>query len=418
MRNFTYQAKDRIRKKVKGSFQAESMTQARAQLRAKGFSDIAIKELRPAKVSSGVRGAKQRKSINISIPFINTISPLVLLVFSKKLATMIRSGLPVLDSLILIQSQTENKAFARSLQDIIHSVNSGVSFSAALGKYPRYFDEVYRNMIEAGEVTGKLDIFLDRLVEGLERMQTIRSGIKSALFYPMTLVLVTVAIAAFMMIKVVPTFVGIYGNMGVKLPVPTQVIMDISSWMLDGWNILGLLMGLLFAYVTHRVLNKYSYFYKRVISAVLLRLPVFGNLIVKASIARMSLLMANLFIAGISIDEIMRIASRTTNNVLFVGAMQRISKEIVTGKELSSLFADESVFPLELSQLIKVGEKTGRMDEMLGSIAKYYLEEFETVVKGLTTVIEPLMIVFIGLVIGMLVIALYLPIFNAGDAIG
>jgi len=331
---------------------------------------------------------------------------------------MIRSGLPVLDSLILIQSQTENKAFARSLQDIIHSVNSGVSFSAALGKYPRYFDEVYRNMIEAGEVTGKLDIFLDRLVEGLERMQTIRSGIKSALFYPMTLVLVTVAIAAFMMIKVVPTFVGIYGNMGVKLPVPTQVIMDISSWMLDGWNILGLLMGLLFAYVTHRVLNKYSYFYKRVISAVLLRLPVFGNLIVKASIARMSLLMANLFISGISIDEIMRIASRTTNNVLFVGAMQRISKEIVTGKELSSLFADESVFPLELSQLIKVGEKTGRMDEMLGSIAKYYLEEFETVVKGLTTVIEPLMIVFIGLVIGMLVIALYLPIFNAGDAIG
>jgi type IV pilus assembly protein PilC len=326
--------------------------------------------------------------------------------------------LPILDSLILIQSQTENKAFAKALQEIINSVNSGMSFSSALGKYPRYFDEVYRNMIEAGEVTGKLDIFLDRLVEGLERMQTIRSGIKSALFYPMTLVLVTLAISAFMMIKVVPTFVGIYGNMGVKLPGPTQVIMDISAWMLDGWNMLALMIGLLLTYVVHGILNKYSFLYKKAISTILLKLPIFGNIIIKASIARMSLLMANLFVAGISIDEIMRIASRTTKNILFVGAMQRISKEIVTGKELSALFEQETVFPLELSQLVKVGEKTGRMDEMLTSIAKYYLEEFETVVKGLTTVIEPLMIVFIGLVIGMLVVALYLPIFNAGDAVG
>jgi type IV pilus assembly protein PilC len=220
------------------------------------------------------------------------------------------------------------------------------------------------------------------------------------------------------MIKVVPTFVGIYGNMGVKLPGPTQVIMDISAWMLDGWNMLALLIVLLGIYGIHSILIKYSYFYKRGISAILLRLPIFGNIIVKASIARMSLLMANLFAAGISIDQIMRIASRTTKNVLFVGAMQRISKEILTGKELSALFEQEKVFPLELSQLIKVGEKTGRMDEMLTSIAKYYLEEFETVVKGLTTVIEPLMIVFIGLVIGMLVVALYLPIFNAGDAVG
>jgi len=409
MRNFTYQAKDRVRKKVKGSFQAESLTKARAELRAKGLSEIAIKELRPAR-------GKKGKEFNLS--FFNTISPLVLLVFSKKLATMIRSGLPILDSLILIQSQTENKTFAKALQEIINSVNSGMSFSSALGKYPRYFDEVYRNMIEAGEVTGKLDIFLDRLVEGLERMQTIRSGIKSALFYPMTLVLVTLAISAFMMIKVVPTFVGIYGNMGVKLPGPTQFIMDISAWMLDGWNMLALMIGLLLAYVVHGILNKYSFLYKKAISIILLKLPIFGNIIIKASIARMSLLMANLFVAGISIDEIMRIASRTTKNVLFVGAMQRISKEIVTGKELSALFEEETVFPLELSQLVKVGEKTGRMDEMLTSIAKYYLEEFETVVKGLTTVIEPLMIVFIGLVIGMLVIALYLPIFNAGDAVG
>ena len=410
MRNFTYKGKDRQRKSVKGSFQAESITKARSELRSKGFTDIAIKELRYSR-------SKKKKEFNITFDLFNSVSPLVLLVFSKKLATMIRSGLPILDSLILIQSQTENRAFSKALQEIINSVNSGVSFSAALGKYPRYFDEVYRNMIEAGEVTGKLDIFLDRLVEGLERMQTIRSGIKSALFYPMTLVVVTLAISAFMMIKVVPTFVGIYGNMGVKLPGPTQVIMDISAWMLDGWNMLALLIVLLGIYGIHSILIKYSYFYKRGISAILLRLPIFGNIIVKASIARMSLLMANLFAAGISIDQIMRIASRTTKNVLFVGAMQRISKEILTGKELSALFEQEKVFPLELSQLIKVGEKTGRMDEMLTSIAKYYLEEFETVVKGLTTVIEPLMIVFIGLVIGLLVIALYLPIFNAGDAI-
>lgn len=410
MRNFSYKGKDRKGKKVKGSFQAETLAKAKAELRGKGYRDVTISELKP----------KTKKSTDINItwgPF-GKVSTQDMLIFTKKLSTMIRSGLPILDSLILTQSQTKNKVFANVIGDVINSVNSGVSFSASLSKHPRYFDEVYRNMIEAGEISGKLDQFLDRVVEGLERMQTIRSGIKSALFYPISLVVVTVLIAVFMLIKVVPTFVEIYGNMGVKLPGPTQSIVDLSNWLLDGKNMLSLIGTFILIMVIHRTLAKYFYLYRKFLSALYLKLPIFGEIIVKASVARMSLLMANLFAAGIGIDEILRVASRTTTNLLFIEAMERIGAQVVTGKELSVLFAEEEVFPIELSQLIKVGEKTGGMEEMLTAIAKYYQEEFEAVVKGLTTVIEPLMIVFIGGVIGMLVVALYLPIFSAGDAIG
>lgn len=416
LKTFAYTARDRYKKRVKGELKSKSLFEAKAELRGRKYLQIVVHEVRVKAKKKAKAGEKSAMDIQITWGPFGKISNKELLIFTKKLTTMTRSGLPILDSMQLVQGQIKNAVFKNVVQDIINRINAGASLSEAVGKHPRYFDQIYCNMIEAGELTGKLDSFLERICYSLERMETIRSGIKSALFYPLTLVVVTLGIVYFMLTNVVPTFVEMYANMGAKLPAPTQMIVDASDWILDGTNML-ILIGTLFAISTvNKLLIKYVYPYRKTLNVLALKLPLFGEIIMKSTVARMSLLMANLFAAGIGINEILRVAASTSTNLVFIEAQQRIAERVVTGVELSTLFQEEEAFPLELSQLIRVGERTGGMEEMLASIAKYYQEEFEATVKGLTTVIEPLMIVFVGLMVGVLVVALYLPIFSAGDA--
>jgi type IV pilus assembly protein PilC len=416
LKTFAYTARDRYKKRVKGELKAKSLFEAKAELRGKKYLQVVVHQVRQQPKKKGKAGEKSAMDIQITWGPFGKISNKELLIFTKKLTTMTRSGLPILDSLQLVQGQIQNAVFKNVVQDVINRINAGSSLSEAVGKHPRYFDQIYCNMIEAGEMTGKLDSFLERICYSLERMETIRSGIKSALFYPVTLVVVTLGIVYFMLTNVVPTFVEMYAGIGAKLPAPTQMIVDASNWILDGTNML-ILMGSFFAFTTvNKLLIKGVYPYRKLLNVVALKLPLFGPIIIKSTVARMSLLMANLFAAGIGINEILRVAASTSTNLVFIEAQQRIAERVVTGVELSALFEEEEAFPIELAQLIRVGERTGGMEEMLASIAKYYQEEFEATVKGLTTVIEPLMIVFVGLMVGMLVVALYLPIFSAGDA--
>jgi type IV pilus assembly protein PilC len=410
LKKFNYKARDKNNRKVKSIVDALNRNDALAQLKGRKYRDIKLTEIIPKK--------KTKLDVNLTWGPFGKVSQEEILIFTKKVATMVRSGLTILDALVLVKSQTKNAVFRDALEAIIDSINQGNSLSTSIRKYPRYFDEVFCNMVEAGEISGKLDIFLDRIVEGQERMQKIRKGIKSALFYPVTLVVVTLVIVYFMLIKVVPTFTEMYKGMGKKLPAPTQMIVDASNWILDGSNVLKIIGFVFIVSFIHKLLYKYIYEYKRTLAAIMLKLPLFGDMILKSTVARLSLLMANLFAAGIGVEEILRVGSRITPNVVFVEAIERVSERVVSGVELSALFADEPAFPIELSQLIKVGEKTGNMDEMLSAIARYYQEEFESTVEGLTTLIEPLMIVFVGTMIGAMVVALYLPIFSAGDAIG
>ena len=271
-------------------------------------------------------------------------------------------------------------------------------------------------MVEAGELSGRLDTFLDRLTEMLEKQQTIKAGIKSALFYPITLVVITVTISYFMLTNVVPTFQEMFEGLGATLPAPTQAIVDASNWIQQGENVGRVVATVFFAFLTNKFLSKYVRIYRKIKSSIALKLPLVGDIITKSTVARMSLLLANLLAAGVTIVEALKVCSTVSTNVLFVEAMDRIQGRIISGAPLSKLFADEKVFPIALSQLMAVGERTGNMDEMLESIAKYYEEEFQAVVDGLSTVIEPLMIVFVGAMIGAMVVALYLPIFSAGDA--
>ncbi len=408
MKQFNFKAKDKTNRRIKGTLEALNRNVALTELKGRKYRDIKINEAPPPK--------KQGKPL-VWGP-IGKVKDEEIVLFTKKVSTMVRSGLTILDALVLVSAQTQNPVFKYAIEDVIASINQGNSLSISVRKQPKYFDEIFCNMIEAGEISGKLDSFLDRIVEGQERMQTIRKGIKSALFYPITLVVVTLLITYGMLTKVVPTFTEMYKGMGKKLPGPTQVIVDASDWILNGWNVLSVIGVVIAIKIIHGQLFKRVYGYRRAIDVIFLKLPIMGNILVKSTVARLSLLMANLFAAGIGVEEILRVSARVTPNTIFVEAMGRISERIVSGAELSTLFAEEPVFPIELSQLIRVGEKTGNMDEMLSSIARYYQEEFETTVEGLTSMIEPIMIVFVGALIGAMVVALYLPIFSQGDMVG
>lgn len=397
-------------KKVKGQIEATTLSRARSALRQQR---IKVKKLKEVK-------EKKKGAMDIEItwgPF-GSIPQKEILMFTKKLSTMIRAGLPILDGLIMVSGQTKNPNMKRVTQQMIATLNDGKPLSEAFNEHERHFDNVYRNMIEAGEVSGMLDKFIDKLVEILEKQQKIKSGIKSAMFYPITLITVSLGISLFMLTNVVPTFQEMYAGMGIQLPGPTQAIVDASEWIADGRNVGGVIAVVVGILTFQNVMTKYVAAYRYAWHALLLKMPLFGGIIMMAVVARSSLLMANLFAAGVSVMETLSVASTVTTNTLFMRAFDRVKRDVMTGAELSSLFAKEKVFPVELSQLIAVGERTGNMEEMLNSIANYYEEEFDALVEGLSTVIEPIMIVFVGGLIGMMVVALYLPIFSAGDLAG
>lgn len=397
-------------KKIKGQVEATSLAKARTALRQQRIRINKIKEIKE----------KKKSALDIQItwgPF-GDIPAKEILMFTKKLSTMIRAGLPILDSLIMVAGQTKNPNMKRVCEEMIGALNDGRPLSQAFKEQSRHFDNVYLNMIEAGEVSGMLDKFIDKLVEILEKQAKIRSGIKSAMFYPVTLITVSVGISIFMLTNVVPTFQEMYAGMGIELPGPTQAIVDASEWISNPANVGGVFAVIFGTLTVHRLLAKYIKYYRFAYHALLLRMPLFGGIIMMAVVARGSLLMANLFAAGVSVLETLSVASSVTTNTLFVRAFGRVKRDVMSGTELSVLFAREKVFPPEFSQLIAVGERTGNMEEMLNSIANYYEEEFDALVEGLSTVIEPIMIVFVGGLIGAMVVALYLPIFSAGDLAG
>jgi len=396
-------------KKIKGQTKAPSLVQAKQQLRENGINNLMLKEVR----------IKQKTALDAELtwgPF-GSIPAKEIVIFTKKISTMMRAGLPIVEAMGLVSAQTSNKNMKRVTGQMMDKLNGGSSLSQAFREHPRHFDKVYLNMVEAGEISGKLDVFLDRLVEMLEKQQAIRAGIKSALFYPVTLIVITLSISYFMLTNVVPTFQEMYEGLGAELPGPTQAIVDASNWIQDGRNLATVIGSAAAIWLTNKLLHRHLRPYRKIKSIIALRLPLIGDIIVKATIARMSLLMANLLAAGVSVIDTLEVSGTVSQNIKFLEAMERIQGKVVTGAPLSTLFGNEAVFPIALSQLMAVGERTGNMDEMLTSIARYYEEEFTTVVDGLSTIIEPLMIVFVGLMIGVMVVALYLPIFSAGDAI-
>ena len=348
--------------------------------------------------------------------FKKKVKPEDLVVFSKQFATMVKAGLPILNVLEMLRDQVENPAMRDVVEDIRKSLEGGVSLSKSFEKYPNLFDNVYVNLVKAGEASGKLDVFLLKIVDALEKREKIKKKIKSALMYPSIMFTVAITVSAFMLVKVVPVFAKMYDGMGIALPKPTAVILGMSDFLRGTGGMIMLISIILFVVIFRYLTTKnpaIQYKWHRQV----LRLPVFGDLILKSLIARISLILGNLSAAGVNLLESLDIAKSVSNNVVVTEAIDNIKKGVFSGETLTKLFLKEPLFPPTFSQLISVGEQTGQLDEMFNSVAMYYEEEFDGAVDNMSSLIEPIMIVFMGLMIGGLMIAMYSPIFNVGALI-
>ena len=398
-------------KYVEGSIDALSQEEASFKLKEQ---KIIITKLIRNKKKTAEKKKKQGGGFSL---FKKKITPGDVVIFSKQFATMVKAGLPILNVLGMLRDQLEHPELKIIVEDIRKSLEGGLTLSKCFEKYPKVFDNIYINLIKAGEASGKLDTFLLKLVDSLEKREKVKKKIKSALMYPAVMFVTAITVMVFMLIKVVPIFAEMYEGMGVPLPTPTAVIMTASNFMrgsggLITFIVIAVAFGV-FKYTTAKIPAVRYKWHQRV-----LKMPVFGDMILKSLIARVSLIMGNLSAAGVNLLESIEIAKQVSNNDVVTLALENVKKGVFSGDTLTKLFLKEPTFPPTFSQLISVGEQTGNLDEMFTSVANYYEEEFDTSVDNMSSLIEPIMIVFMGVMIGGLMIAMYSPIFNVGAIIG
>ena len=398
-------------KYVEGTIDA--LSQEEASFKLKDQKIIITKLIRTKK-----KAAEKKKSGGSSFSlFKKKIKPEDIVIFSKQFATMVKAGLPILQTLSMLRDQLEHPEVKIIVEDVRKNLEGGLTLSKCFEKYPKVFDNVYINLIKAGEASGKLDVFLLKLVDSLEKREKVKKKIKGALMYPAVMFTVAITVMVFMLVKVVPIFAEMYEGMGVALPTPTQVIMNASNFMrgTGGMVLLSItVVGfIVFRYLTTKVPTIRYKWHGR-----MLKMPVFGDMILKSLIARVSLIMGNLSAAGVNLLESIEIAKQVSNNDVVTQALENVKKGVFSGDTLTKLFLKEPTFPPTFSQLVSVGEQTGNLDEMFTSVSMYYEEEFDTAVDNMSSLIEPIMIVFMGTMIGGLMIAMYSPIFNVGALMG
>ena len=412
MENYTYKGISGS-KYVSGEIEAINLDEASHKLKQQKIIITNIsKSINKTKAKK-----KEKKKSSGSGLFKKKISPQDTVIFSKQFATMVKAGLPILSTLAMLRDQTEHPTMKEIIEDIRRSLEGGVTLSKCFTKYPKVFDNIYVNLIKAGEASGKLDLFLLKLVASLEKKEAIKKKIKGALMYPAVMFIVAISVMVFMLTNVVPVFAEMYSGMGIPLPTPTAVILGASDFMRGSGGKM-VFLSIVIGYVTFKYTTTKIAKIKYIWHGRVLKLPIFGPMILKSMLARIALVMGNLSAAGVNLLESLEIAKSVSTNVVVTEALENVKRGVFSGDTLTKLFLKEPLFPATFSQLISVGEQTGSLDEMFTSVAAYYEEEFDTAVDNMSTLIEPIMIVFMGTMIGGLMIAMYSPIFNVGAIIG
>jgi type IV pilus assembly protein PilC len=336
-------------------------------------------------------------------------------IFTRQFATMIDSGLPIVQALEVLAKQHQNKAFKKVLKGVKETVETGGTLSQGMRKYPKAFDDLYVNMIAAGESGGILDSILDRLSLYMEKSLKLKREIKTAMIYPAIVFTVAMIVSAILLVFVIPTFKDLYSGSGLELPGLTKIVMSLSDFMVNWWMVIfGIIGGSLFAVV--RGLK--TELGQKILHPLALKLPVLGSLIRKVSVARFSRTLGTMLTSGVPILDALSICCRTAGNKVVENEIQRVRLAISEGQTMAEPLNDSKTFPPMVVQMISVGESTGALDAMLNKIAEFYEQEVDTAVAGLKQSIEPIMIVILGVIVGVLVIAMYLPIFQMGKVVG
>ncbi len=392
---FEWEGKDRGGKQVKGEIRAAGENQVKAALRRQGVLPGKIKKRR-------MRSGKSIKPKDIAI-------------FTRQLATMMKAGVPLLQSFDIVGRGNPNGSVTKLLNDIRTDVETGTSLSAAFRKYPLYFNALYCNLVEAGEAAGILESLLDRLAVYMEKTEAIKSKIKSALMYPASVVIVAFVVVAVIMIFVIPAFKEVFSSFGADLPAPTLIVMAISEFFVKWWWLIfgGIGGGIYFFMQAWQRNEKVQRFMDR----ALLKVPVFGALIEKSCIARWTRTLSTMFAAGVPLVEALDSVGGASGNSLYADATEKIQQEVSTGTSLTSAMTNANLFPTMVLQMCAIGEESGSVDHMLGKAADFYEAEVDEMVAGLSSLMEPIIIVFLGTLIGGIVVSMYLPIFKLGQVV-
>lgn len=397
---FVWEGMDNSGKRVKGEMSGQGDAVVKAMLRRQGINPIRVRK--KPKPLFGTSGGKKITAKDIAV-------------FSRQMSTMMSSGVPLVQSFEIVGRGHENPKMQELILGIKGDVEEGNQFADALAKQPRHFDELYVNLVRAGEAAGILEDLMNKIATYKEKTEAIKAKIKKALFYPAAVVIMAFVVTAVLMIFVIPQFSQLFGDFGAELPALTTFVINASDMFVEYWYLIfGAVIG---AGVGLMELNRRSKAFNHLVQRFSLKIPVIGDILVKATIARFARTLSTMFAAGVPLVEAMESVAGAAGNVVFGEAILRMRDEISTGTQLQVAMREVNLFPNMVVQMVSIGEEAGSIDTMLGKVADFYEEEVDNAVDAMSSLMEPLIMAVLGVLIGGLVIAMYLPIFKMGDVV-
>lgn len=398
---FVWEGRDRRDKPVKGELTVASLALAKGQLRRQGIKPSKIKKKSTPLFSGG--GGKKIKPMDIAI-------------FTRQMATMLKAGVPLVQACEIIAGGFSNPRMTQLVVEIKQDIESGTSFADALRNKPEYFDDLYCSLVASGEQAGALEALMERVATHREKTEALKAKVKKAMTYPIAVIIVAIIVTAILLVKVVPQFESVFAGFGADLPAFTRMVIDLSEWLQRWW--LAIIPGAaLFVWVFGRLYKRNTAF-RNLIDRMLLRMPLIGPILYKSSIARYQRTLATTFAAGVPLVEALNSVGGVTGNVVFRTAIETIRDDVSTGNQLNLAMRETGLFPAMAIQMTAIGEESGALDEMLDKSASFYEAEVDHMVDNLTTLMEPMIMAVLGILVGGLIIAMYLPIFQLGGVVG
>lgn len=399
LESYVWEGKDRRGNKSKGELTGASLALVKAQLRKQGILPEKVKK-KPKPLFGGSK----------------KITPFDIAMLTRQLATMMKAGVPLVQSFDIVADGLENKGLQELVMGIRNDISSGTSFAGALRKHPKHFDDLYCNLVDSGEKAGALEQMLDRIATYLEKTELLKKKVKKAMTYPIAVIVVAIIVTAILLVKVVPQFESLFQGFGAELPVFTQMVVKLSEWMQSWWFVV--LLGIVGTIFIFKEAIRRSQKFSDFVDKSLLKFPVVGEILDKSAVAKFGRVLSTTFAAGVPLVDALDSVAGATGNAVYRDAIERIKNDVSSGTQLQASMRQQDVFPVMAVQLTAIGEESGNLDEMLAKVAEHYEAVVDDMVDNLTALMEPMIMAVLGVLVGGLIIAMYLPIFQMGNVVG
>lgn len=399
LESYIWEGKDRKGNKTKGELTGANLALVKAQLRKQGIIPQKVRK-KPKPLFGGSK----------------KITPFDIAMLTRQLATMMKAGVPLVQSFDIVADGLENKGLQELVMSLRNDISSGTSFAGALRKHPKHFDELYCNLVDSGEKAGALEAMLDRVATYLEKTENLKKKVKKAMTYPIAVIVVAIIVTAILLVKVVPQFESLFQGFGADLPVFTQMVIHISEWLQSWW--FAVLLGIVGFIFIFRESRRRSRAFSDLVDKYMLKLPIVGEILDKSAVAKFGRVLSTTFAAGVPLVDALDSVAGATGNAVYRDAILNIKTDVASGTQLQASMRQQDVFPVMAVQLTAIGEESGNLDEMLGKVAEHYESVVDDMVDNLTALMEPMIMAVLGVLVGGLIIAMYLPIFQMGQVVG